>query len=136
MTKMKFLPKKANLPAVGRSLFDSFGLETFFITDLDSAWKFYPTETKYSITTPQAVAQFLTSHIDVVVKIKSEYANKTFILKEGDLEIYLGIQKGLVHVINFCQNNLKTYLKNTTDSKVQELKIIISRITGEQETDL
>jgi len=114
-----------------RALFDAFGLKTFFITDLDYAWKFYPTETTVKINTPALVAQFLTDHPDVITRIEAEYQNGTFILKEGDLEIYLGIQKDLSNVINLCQNDLKTYLSNTGDTKVQEIKKIMSDIVGE-----
>ena len=118
-----------------RQLFDSFGLRTYFITDLDSAWKFYPTETAYKINTPPLVTQFLLNHTGVDGMIETEYASGTFILKTGDLEIYLGIQKDLLNVINFCQNNLRTYLANTSDSKVQELRMILSKVTGENEAD-
>src|SRR3989344_6244835 len=48
-----------------RQLFDSFGLRTFFITDLDSAWKYYPTETAYKINMPPLVTQFLSNHVGV-----------------------------------------------------------------------
>lgn len=113
-----------------RSLFDAFGLKTFFITDLDYAWKFYPAETSVKINTQALATQFLTDHPDVMTRIDAEYPNGTFILKEGDLEIYLGIQKDLSHVINFCQNDLKTYLSNTGSSKVIELNSILSQITG------
>lgn len=113
-----------------RTLFNSFGLETYFITDLDSAWKFY-SETVYKLTTPQLVTKFLTDHSDVVAKIDGDYANNIFILKQGDLEAYLGVQKDLSKVIEFCRNNLKTYFQNSSDSKVQEIKNIMSTITGE-----
>ncbi|HAT73545.1 MAG: SMC protein-like protein [Candidatus Moranbacteria bacterium GW2011_GWF2_36_839] len=121
---------------VWHNLFDSFGLEVFIITDLDYAWKFYPTETKIKINTVQLATQFKTDHSDVTEKIENEYANKMYILKEGDLEIYLNIQKGLAFVINFCKNNLKNYFKNVTDSKVKELIMILARVTGEKEADL
>lgn len=119
-----------------RNLFDAFGLKTSFITDLDYAWKFYPSETATKINTSRLASQFLTKHPDVTTKIEAEYSNGTYILKEGDLEIYLGVQKDLANVINFCQNNLKTYLANGTDIKVKELKKIMSGITGESEVDL
>ncbi|MBI4136300.1 MAG: AAA family ATPase [Candidatus Vogelbacteria bacterium] len=118
-----------------RTLFEAFGLKTFFVTDLDYAFKFYPTETATKINTLQLANQFLTNHADVITKIDAEYPNGTFILKEGDLEIYLGIQKDLSNVINFC-NNIKTYLANGTDTKIQELKKIMAQVTGENETDL
>ena len=119
-----------------RTLFEAFGLKTFFLTDLDYAWKFYSTETATKINTSQLATQFLTNHPDVIPKIETEYPNGTFILKEGDLEIYLGIQKDLSNVINFCHNNLKTYIANTTDIKVQELKKIMAQITDENEVNL
>lgn len=118
-----------------RSLFDSFGLKTYFITDLDAAGRFYPTEPKPKTSTPQLTSLFLVNHQDVITKIEAEYPNGTFILKEGDLEAYLGIQKGLSHVINFCKNNIQTYFQGT-GSKVQELKMILSKVTGESENDI
>lgn len=118
-----------------RNLFVSFGLKVFFVTDLDSAWKFYPSETNTSLNTPQLASDFITNHSNVINKIEGDYPNNIFILKEGDLESYLGIQKGLTHVINFCRDGLVTFLQDT-GSKVQELKMIISRITGENETNI
>ena len=53
--------------------------------------------------------------------------------------MYLNIQdipKDLYNVIKFCQNDLKKYLSNSTDSKVQELKAILSKITEENKADL
>lgn len=119
-----------------RTLFEAFGLKTFFVTDLDYAFKFYPTETATKINTLQLANQFLTNHPDVITKIDAEYPNGTFVLKEGDLEIYLGIQKDLSNVIDFCNNNIKTYIANGTDTKVQELKKIMAQVTGENEADL
>ena len=119
-----------------RTLFEAFGLKTFFVTDLDYSFKFYPTETVTKINTLQLANQFLTNHPDVITKIDAEYPNGTFVLKEGDLEIYLGIQKDLSNVIDFCNNNIKTYIANGTDTKVQELKKIMAQVTGENEADL
>ncbi len=119
-----------------RALFEAFGLKTFFIGDLDYSWKFYPAETATKINTVTLVTGFLASHTDVITKIEAEYPNGTFVLKEGDLEIYLGIQKDLSHVITFCQNSLKTYLANPANSKIIELKTIMSYVTGEPEADL
>lgn len=116
-----------------RNLFASFGLKVFFETDLDSAWKFYPSEEHTSLNTPQLASQFITNHSDVTTKIENDYSNNTFILKEGDLESYLGIQKGLTHVIDFCRNNLKTYITQNTN-KVNEIKMILSKVTGESES--
>ncbi len=119
-----------------KTLFETFGLKTFFISDLDYAWKFYPTEQKARLNTPQLVSQFLSTHLNVTSKIEAEYLNGIYVLKEGDLEIYLGISKDLSQVINFCQNDLKSYLAKSTNTKVQELKKIMSDITGEAEDNL
>lgn len=116
-----------------RALFESFGLKTFFITDLDYSWKFYPAELSPKINDSALVANYLTNHPDVITKIEAEYPAGTFILKEGDLEIYLEIQKNLSNVIDFCQTSIKTYLADNTNSKVKELKTILSQIVGERE---
>ena len=118
-----------------RNLFVSFGLKVVFVTDLDSAWKFYPSEGNTSLNTQQLASDFITNHSDVISKIEGDYPNGIFILKEGDLESYLGIQKGLTHVIEFCRNGLTTFLQGT-NSKVQELKMIMAQVTGENEADL
>lgn len=117
-------------------LFSSFGLKPYVVADLDLAFKFYPTETVYVINSPLLVAKFLADHPDNISKIENEYTNNIFILKEGDLEIYLGIQKGLAYVIDFCQNNLRTYIGNVGDSKTNELKKITAKIIGINESDL
>lgn len=117
-----------------RALFESFGLKTFFITDLDYAWSFYPTERETKINESNLVSQFLENHQDVINRIEAEYPNGKFILKEGDLEIYLGIKdKGLNQVINFCHTNLKTYLADAINTKAKEVRKIMSLITGESE---
>lgn len=119
-----------------RNLFESFGLKTFFVTDLDSAWKFYSERQTYTISTKELTAKFLNDHPDVVSKIDDEYRNNIFILKEGDLEAYLEIKKDLKDVINFCQNNLKTFLENKNNSKVKEIIGIIALVINENEADL
>lgn len=117
-----------------RQLFQSFGLEVFFETDLDSSWRFFTNETPYKLNTPSLVATFLNAHTDVISRIEAEYPNNTYILKEGDLEAYLGIDKGLAHVIAFCQGDLRRFLDDTSKSKVKELRSIMASITGLAET--
>ncbi len=46
-------------PSEWRKLFESFGLKTFFITDLDSAFKYYPEDERYKLKTPVLVNSFL-----------------------------------------------------------------------------
>jgi predicted ATPase len=119
-----------------KNLFSTFGLKAFCIGDLDYAFIFYPKEKQSKIKNLKQVTEFLNDHPDVISKIEGEYQNGTYILKEGDLEMYLNIKKDLSNVIYFCQNNLKTYLADSKNSKVQELKRIMACITGENEADL
>jgi len=120
-----------------RMLFESFGLKTYFLTDLDSAFKYYPTEVAYKLNTATLVTKFLTDHADLDTKIEADYTNQTFVLKKGDLEEYLGLsQKGIASVIEFCKNDLRTYWVNDTNDRVTELKVILSRITEEEENSL
>jgi predicted ATP-dependent endonuclease of OLD family len=122
-------------------LFNACGLQTFFIGDLDCAFKFcYPKETKHKFDTPDKVKLFLDNHNDILSNIEKEYENKRYILKQGYLEMYINIKKDVKkdvnNVINFCKENLNTYLEEKTNTKVQELKKIMSYITGENEDDL
>ena len=118
------------------ALFSAFGLRTFYISDLDYAWNFYPRTTKYKVNNATLISQFLTDHPDVIPKIEARYKSGVFVLKEGDLETYLGIPKDLTNVINFCDTNLKTYLANQSDSKVQELKTIMSHVVNKKINNL
>lgn len=123
-----------------RDLFESFGLEVFFETDLDYAWKFYPNERAsggvYKLDTELNVRRFLDNHRDLTTYIDQAIVENVFILKRGDLEAYLGIKKDLRNVIALCQSDLRSFIDNTTDSKIQELRKIISLITGIQESDI
>lgn len=115
-----------------KTLFSAFGVTTFFIGDLDCTFKFfYTTEQMTKLKTIEQVANFLTDHVDAITRIESEYSNGIFILKEGDLEMYLGIKKDLSYVIDFCHNSLRTYLINTANTRLQELTKIMSRVIGE-----
>jgi predicted ATP-dependent endonuclease of OLD family len=119
-----------------RELFQSFGLEVFFETDLDSAIRFYPGEQRIKVDTRSKVNDFLASHPDATTRIDQAYANNIFILKEGDLEAYLDIPKDLANVITKCRNGLRTYFDDIADSKIQELRNIMSCITGIPEPEL
>lgn len=119
-----------------RELFTAFGLKTYFIGDLDYSWRLYGVPSPPKINTREKADVFLREHPDAIQKIEGEYSNGIFILKQGDLEIYLDIQKDLLNVIQFCNNDLKTYLVNSSDSRVQELKGIMAKITEQNEADL
>ncbi|MBT6401423.1 AAA family ATPase [candidate division WWE3 bacterium] len=127
-----------NNPDLWKDLFGAFGLKIYFISDLDASYGlFYPAETAIKIKDDQARKDFLAAHPDNSKKIETAYADNVYILKEGNLEIYLNIHnKGLSEVIKFCNNALKNFLKESTNSKVIELKKIMSDITGENESKL
>ncbi|MFY0080326.1 hypothetical protein ABTQ07_21880, partial [Acinetobacter baumannii] len=61
--------------------------------------------------------------------IAAEFGLGTFILKEGDLEAYLGISKDLSRVIAFCSNDLPSFLADDSSSKSQEIRSILRQIT-------
>jgi predicted ATPase len=108
-------------------LFESFGLIVYRIADLDYSYNlFYSDAQKTSLKKPQAVADFKAVHTDWETKIASEYSNKTFILRDGDLEHYLEIEKDLAEVINFCSCRLQQYLLN---DKSLEIREIVRQIT-------
>lgn len=68
----------------------------------------------------------LSNVTDEIVKL---YPKKIFILKDGDLEEYLGIPKGLEHVISFCQNDFETWKANDESQlKLHELEAIFTSI--------
>jgi len=120
-----------------RNLFESFGLKVFFVTDFDSVFNFfYSTETFTKLNNESLVTAFKGIHTDVISRIDSEYLNANFILKEGDLEFYLDINKDLLNVINFCQTNLATFMSSTTNTKSLEIKKIVSMVTGVNESEI
>jgi len=115
-----------------KQLFESFGLTIYAITDLDTAYKRYYTEEKFKkLHTPELIEGFVTDHPDLYNNIKNDYENLFYILKQGKLENYLNLhQKGLSYVIQFCKEDLTTFW-NEDSEKVNELKTIWSKITGE-----
>ncbi len=113
------------------SLFENFGLIVYRIADLDYAYsKFYPDEQQQRLKDCAAVANFRATHSDLDDRISAEYANRTFILKHGDLEHYLGIQKGLANIIEFCGSKLSTYLKSSNNPLSAEVRKIIEQIAA------
>jgi predicted ATP-dependent endonuclease of OLD family len=117
--------------ALWTSLFESFGLIVYRIADLDYAYNiFYPTELRIKLKTPNAVTDFKSAHPDCESKITLEYTNKTFILKNGDLERYLNIGKDLTDVIAFCTNQLPTYLQDENNQESVEIRNIVQQIAA------
>ncbi|MND78741.1 AAA family ATPase [Agrobacterium tumefaciens] len=114
-----------------RSLFSSFGLRVYAISDFDYIVNLhYSTEVGARLRTAQEIAAFKRSHLDWEGHINASAADGMFILREGDLETYLGIRKDLSHVIEFCQNNLHSFLANDNSSKSREIRSIINTIAG------
>lgn len=114
-----------------QEFFDAFGIQTFRINDFDQVCsEIYgiPDETIDSIP---ILSSFISNHPDVKARIEDEYSKGIFILKEGNLEMYLGTsKKGLKHVIDFCQNELVNYLEDKSRSHVLEIRMILAKIIG------
>lgn len=114
-----------------KSLFSSFGLSVSSIADFDFLIDlFYPSEKGTSLKTEQAVLEFKQRHSDWETKIDSEYINQNYVLKEGDLETYLGIRKDLDEIIRFCNEHLLTFLGDNSSTKSNEVRTIIENITS------
>ena len=62
--------------------------------------------------------------------IDAGYANELFILKQGELEDYLGIRgKGLAHIIEFCQTRFGSWLADSSFATHRaELQSVLRRI--------
>ncbi len=106
-------------------LFSSFGLQVYVIGDFDFIYeRFYPKEKKIKLTTHAKVGAFKEKHTDWKSNIESDYRNHIYILKEGDLEHYLGIRKGLRKVIDFCNQKLRGFLKSKTPLSIELIDIV------------
>lgn len=80
----------------------------------------------------EALKTYYSSHPDeqreVQSKIEKKYKDGIYILKQGDLEEYLGISKDIQNIIKFCQ---KDDFEGRIDSgKLEELKAIFKHILG------
>ena len=119
---------KTSYPEWSR-LFESFGLTVHCIADFDYLYdRAYPREQRLKLKTPAAVATFKAGHLDWEQKINAEYANQLYILKEGDLEAYLGVKKDLTETIEFCSTQLLAFLADDTNSRSVEIRNIMRRI--------
>lgn len=85
---------------------------------------------RYKLNTSEIVAGFKCTHSNLETAIEQKYSERIFILKNGDLEDYLGIHnKGLPGIIKFCNENLKDYLEDNTNEKSKEIRFIFDEIT-------
>ncbi|MBI3258177.1 MAG: AAA family ATPase [Ignavibacteriae bacterium] len=98
-----------------RNFLNIFEINSYFICDYDNIKDFGIVKDSFTRS-----------------KIDELYSQNIFILKDGDLEDYLGIsksKKGLESVISFCQNDLDTWkTKETSQSKLNELESIFIKI--------
>jgi len=113
-----------------KNLFESFGLLVYFIADFDFIVNHvYPDKKGIALKNIQDITNFKTSHFDWEQKIDDCYANKIFILKNGCIEHYMGIEKkGLTQTIAFCNTRLTTYLKDDSNEESKEIRKIIEHV--------
>lgn len=112
-----------------QSLFSSFGLRVYVISDFDCIVELhYPADKGARLRTAEEIGAFKQLHEDWESYIDASAVQGVFVLREGDLETYLGIKKDLNHVIEFCQNRLNLFLADENSSKSSEIRSIIDAI--------
>lgn len=121
---------KDNIPSF-KSFFESFGLKVYVIKDLDATGKdFYNSTVSFRNTGEAGIIRYRRNHPDLDEKIELKYPSCEFYLKKGAIEQYTEKQKGIEHVINFCENEMDNFLKSD-DDKAKEICKIIGLIAGE-----
>lgn len=116
-----------------KELFESFGLRVFSVNDFDFIQnEYYSEEPEISFKDHTKLTQFKTDHPDWSTNVDKSAAEGVFILREGDLEHYLGItHKGLPAVISFCDNDLNNFFQNAANDPIAaELLKILEVITS------
>lgn len=120
-----------------KSFFESFGLKVYVIKDLDATGRDFYNSTvsfKYDKRTKQAgldkrkIDKYRNEHSDLDQQIESRYSSDEFYLKKGAIEQYTGKEKGIDHVIDFCENEMDNFL-NSDDEKAKEICKIIEIIS-------
>ena len=114
-----------------KDFFESFGLKVYFIKDLDATGKdLYENKEQRSLKTDEENNRYREEHLDVDEKIESRYPFGEFYLKKGAIEQYTRKEKGIDHVIDFCENEMDNFL-NSDDEKAKEIINIIGLIAGD-----
>ncbi len=114
-----------------KDLFSNFGLSVSIISDLDYLIDLcYPDEKGTPLKIEKDISEFKSRNTNWESNIDSAYASQVYVLKEGNLEIYLNIKKDLSQVINFCSNTLQTFLNDNGSSKSKEIRWIINQIAS------
>lgn len=120
-----------------KSFFESFGLTVYLIKDLDATGRDFYNSTvsfKYDKRTKQAgldkrkIDKYRNEHPDLDQQIESRYSSDEFYLKKGAVEQYTGKEKGIDHVIDFCENEMDNFL-NSDDDRAKEICKIIGIIS-------
>lgn len=120
-----------------KSFFESFGLTVYLIKDLDATGRDFYNSTvsfKYDKRIKQAgldkrkIDKYRNEHSDLDQQIESRYSSDEFYLKKGAIEQYTGKEKGIDHVIDFCENEMDNFL-NSDDEKAKEICKIIEIIS-------
>ena len=118
-----------------KSFFESFGLKVYFVKDLDTTKTdfyrgFYKSQNKSlpPVKTDEQIIAYRNEHPDLDEQIELRYSSDEFYLKKGAIEQYTGKEKGIDHVIDFCENDMDNFL-NSDDEKAKEICKIISLIT-------
>jgi hypothetical protein len=114
------------------SLANKSGLSVYRIADFDYVYDLFYSDGRRNspkLKTAEEISNFKAQYPCWEAQIDSEYAKKTFILKNGDLEYYLDIRKkNLGTVIEFCSNRLPQYLQDDSDPKSIEVREIVRHI--------
>ena len=120
-----------------KSFFESFGLKVYFVKDLDTTKTdfyrgFYKSQKKSlpPVKTDEQIIAYRNEHPNLDERIESKYPSYEFYLKKGAIEQYTGKEKGIDHVIDFCENEMDNFL-NSNDDKAKEIINIIGLIAGD-----
>ncbi len=111
------------------NLFMSFGLSVYCISDFDFVIDcFYPNERGAPLRSHQEIQAFKTRNPDWEARIDAEYRKNLYILKQGNLESYLQIRKGLKETIDFCNDHLTKFITDINDTRSKEIVTIMEKV--------
>ena len=116
-----------------KSFFESFGLKVYLIKDLDATGEdFYGRRNAVSFRNSgeAGIIRYRRDRPDLDEQIELRYSSDEFYLKKGAIEQYTGKEKGIDHVIDFCENEMDNFL-NSDDEKAKEIINIIGLIAGD-----
>ena len=115
-----------------KSFFESFGLKVYVIKDLDATGEdFYGRRNAVSFRNSgeAGIIRYRRDHSDLDEQIELRYSSDEFYLKKGAIEQYTGKEKGIDHVIDFCENEMDNFIKSD-DEKAKEICKIIGLIAN------